>query len=227
MVSRPPSPALPPQTACGKGDASRTFRSAAGRQGAEGCRLRLRGGCSLRHAGHLRVRSRTPDDAARNHRAAGAYGPAHPLSATRDSDPLTHTLRALFAVLASALAFACADAGSGAGHARDVGPGTAREQRQPQAEKAAYSLPSAARVLLRGGGLLLDGPSRRSGAPPRMAAGTDPSHQASFAARVVLRQAIAAHTRRILSLTLARHLAAARDGTLSSRSNGVPPPVFA
>ncbi|HEX5870725.1 MAG TPA: hypothetical protein VFY65_09935 [Longimicrobium sp.] len=140
---------------------------------------------------------------------------------------MKHTLRTLFAVLASALAFACAGVGDGAGAARDVGHGTAREQRQHQAEKAAHPLPLAARALLRGGGLLLDGPSRRTGAPPRMAAGTDPSHQASFAARAVHRRAVGANTRRILSLALARRLAAARDGTLSSHSNGVPPPVFA
>lgn len=147
-------------------------------------------------------------------------------SRPRDPGPLKHTLRAVFAVLASALAFACAGVGGGAEHARHAGHATARE-RQHQAEKAAHPLPSAARVLLRGGGLLLDGPSRRPGAPPRVAAGTDPSRQGSFAARAVHQQAVGAHTRRILSLTLARRLAAARDGTLSSLSNGVPPPISA
>jgi hypothetical protein len=138
---------------------------------------------------------------------------------------LKYTLRSLFAVLAAALAFAGAGAGIGAGAARDEAH-SAQERREHQVERVAYALPATARVLLRGGVPLLDGRARRTGAPPRIA-GTDPSDDDSFATRTVDRRSIAARARGILSLPLARRLAAARDGTVSSHSNGVPPPVSA
>ncbi|WP_420124989.1 hypothetical protein [Longimicrobium sp.] len=138
---------------------------------------------------------------------------------------MKNTLRTLFAALACALALACV--GSGAGAARDAGLRAAMEQRQHRTEKAAHPMPAAAWVLLRGGGLLLDRPSRGTGTPPRVAAGTDPSHDTSFAARSAVRRAIGARDCGMRSLGMARRLAAARDGTLSSYSNGVPPPASA
>ena len=132
-------------------------------------------------------------------------------------------LRSLLAVLAAALAFACADAGSGAG----AEPRGASLGRQREVERGHEAPSSPARLLLRGGGLVLDGPHRRSGAPPRLSAGTDPSHDTHFAALSLVRQAAGTRARGILSLALRRHLGAARDGTLSSHSNGVPPPPIA
>jgi hypothetical protein len=148
----------------------------------------------------------------------------HP--SNRDRRPLKHTLRPLFALLAAALAFACVGMGHGAGDRRGVDLRASAGRYEHRTEKAAYPRPSAGRVLLRGTGVLLDA-SRRTGAPPRMVAGTDPSHEDSFAMRAVHRRATGAHARRILSLAMARRLAAARDGTLSSHSNGVPPPASA
>ncbi|HEX2208951.1 MAG TPA: hypothetical protein VHG93_14835 [Longimicrobium sp.] len=138
---------------------------------------------------------------------------------------MKHALRSLFAVLAAALAFAGAHAGHGSGEARGAGLRPADPRLERRAEKALAALPQAARLLLRGGdGRGLDGPRRASGAPPRLSAGTDPSRRTHFAARTLMRRASGARTRRTLTLRLARRMAAARDGTLSSRSNGVPPP---
>lgn len=135
---------------------------------------------------------------------------------------MKNTLRTLFAALACALAFACV--GGGAGVTRDAGVRTGVEQRQHGADQAAHPMPATARVLLRGSGLLLERPPRGSGAPPRIAAGTDPSHDTSFAALCAVRRATGARDCGVRSLGMARKLAAARDGTLSSYSNGVPPP---
>jgi hypothetical protein len=163
--------------------------------------------------------SRRPE-AARNQRAASAYGPGSRPS-TRTAESLTHTLRALFAALAAALAIACAGAGNAA---REAGPASLR--RVESVEKAQADTPAPARLLLRAGGRLLDGPPRRAGTPPRMASSSDPQN-GWFAARSILQRAAGARTRRMLTLALARRLAAARDGTLSARSTGVPPPPSA
>jgi hypothetical protein len=160
-------------------------------------------------------------------------GPDRPSSLrSRDPGPLRHTLRSLFAVLAAALAFACAGAGSGAGsgagEARGVATRSGGHQPGPGVERAAHALPSLARILLRGGGPLVHGPSRRAGSPPpRLAPGTPPSDDLSVDARTAALLAAGARSGGVLPLALARRMAAFRDGTLSSRSNGVPPPVRA
>ena len=135
---------------------------------------------------------------------------------------MTHTLRALFAALAAALAVACAGAGNAV---RDADAPSLRRVRS--VEKAQAATPAPARLLLRAGRRLLDGPPRRTGAPPRMASPADPPNDGWFSARSVLQRAAGARTRRLLTLALARRLAAARDGTLSARSTGVPPPPSA
>jgi hypothetical protein len=137
---------------------------------------------------------------------------------------LTHTLRALFAALAAALAIACAGAGAGTA-AREAGVPSLR--RVQSVEKAQAAAPAPARLLVRAASRLLDGPPRRTGTPPRMASPADPPDDAWFSARSVLQRAAGARTRRMLTLALARRLAAARDGTLSARSTGVPPPPSA
>lgn len=141
---------------------------------------------------------------------------------------MTLTIRSLFAALAAALALACAGvAGNGGADAHREHPTGWSAPRQ-SAQPAAKATPALARMLVRGGVLVLDPPGRRSGAPPRMAAaGTDPSHDHSFSVQAVIRRISGARTRGILNLALARQLAAARDGTLSARSTGVPPPAQA
>jgi len=132
-------------------------------------------------------------------------------------------LRSTLAALLAALALACAGFGVRGG-AED-----AAESRRPvlRAEHAGQGMgakQTPAPVFQRGGTLVLDGPPRRTGPLPRLTPAKDPSQGGSFAARTVVREATGTRIRRILTLALARHLAAARDGTLSSRSTGLPPP---
>lgn len=61
----------------------------------------------------------------------------------------------------------------------------------------------------------------RRGALPRVAPRTDPPGTPGLPASFM---AAPAHTRRAVGRHLARRMAAARDGTLSARSTGVPPP---
>jgi hypothetical protein len=134
-----------------------------------------------------------------------------------------HSFRSAFAALLAALALACA--GLGSGERNGAAPHAPGWRPAAGAENAYRAEPAPALVFLRGGALVLDGPQRRAGALPRITPGT--SHESSFAAAGAHRRASGARIRRILTLALGRHLAAARDGTLSSRSTGVPPPVTA
>lgn len=136
------------------------------------------------------------------------------------------SLRSAFSLILAALAFACAGAierGEGGENAgRAEAPALHHPRRAPAQDAEQAHVPA----YFRGGTLVLDGPIRRVGTPPpRAANGSTPSHFRSFAAWTARRRAAGARIRGILALTLARRLAAARDGTLSSRSNGVPPPV--
>lgn len=141
---------------------------------------------------------------------------------------MKHSFRSTFAALLAALALACAGFGEGARNERNAGAPHAPGWRSARGAESAFRVEQApSLVFLRGGTLVLDGPPRRTGPLPRIAPGTDPSHESSFAAQGAHRRASGARIRRILTLALARHLAAARDGTLSSRSTGVPPPVTA
>lgn len=132
-------------------------------------------------------------------------------------------------MILAALALACAERiGRGGGDA-ESGRTHATAIRHGGGARPEHAEPAPLLAYLRGGSLVLDAPARRMGGvpPSRVAPGTDPSHFHSSAARHAARRTAGTRTRRILTLALARRLAAARDGTLSSRSNGVPPPVFA
>ena len=141
---------------------------------------------------------------------------------------MTHSLRSTFAALLAALALACAGLGVRAADA-DAGAGRHAPALRQNHGESLLSLAEQAPAppFLRGGALVMEGLARRPGALPRVVPGTDPSHETSSAVWSVHRQGTGAHARRILTLALARHLAAARDGTLSSRSTGVPPPALA
>jgi hypothetical protein len=159
----------------------------------------------------------------RNQTGRCAYGPESPHVHAASPRPVKHAFRSTFIALCAALAFICAGWGDGArgAHGGQAHPPGWRQHRaaQPLLGERAPTL-----TFLRGGALVLTAAPRHTGAPPRLGAGTDPSHRSSFAAHLTHRRSAGTRTRRILTLALARHLAAARDGTLSSRSTGVPPP---
>jgi hypothetical protein len=133
------------------------------------------------------------------------------------------SLRSSFAAI-FALALACV--GVGVRGAPEPPAPPAASLRETHRDRSIDTRQTPALVLLRAGTLVLDGPPRRAGAMPRIAPGDGGAHadDAWLAARTALRRAAGERTRRILTLALARQLAAARDGTLSSRSTGVPPP---
>ncbi|HYR09354.1 MAG TPA: hypothetical protein VEQ60_16335 [Longimicrobium sp.] len=138
---------------------------------------------------------------------------------------MKHTLRSTFAALLAALALACVGGGARGGgtDARELAsvlrhaPGTALDVQR------ALEL-----AFVRGGGSVLVGRGQRMGALPRVAPGTQPSGIPTFAAVHAARGSYAgALIHPTLRPPFARRLAAARDGTLSARSTGVPPPTVA
>jgi hypothetical protein len=135
-----------------------------------------------------------------------------------------HSLRSTFIALLAALAFVGAGVGDGARGTRDAGGAHPPGWRQGGVGASILAEQAPTLAFLRGGALTLGGAPRHAGDLPRFGPGTDPSHHSSFAAHTAHRRSAGARIRRILTLALARHLAAARDGTLSSRSTGVPPP---
>lgn len=139
---------------------------------------------------------------------------------------LKHTLRSTFAALLAALALACVGDG-----VRGGGTNAAREQGSVlrNARGTALDVQRALELaFLRGGGPVLVGRGQRMGALPRVAPGAQPSGTPTFAAVHVARGSYAgALIHPTLRPPFARRLAAARDGTLSARSTGVPPPAVA
>jgi len=140
-----------------------------------------------------------------------------------------HSLRSPFAVLLAALALACAGLGArggdGTGAARAHGP----MLRQPAGIAAAVDMRSAmALAFLHGGGPALAGHASRPGTPSRVLPGALTSGFAPFSVLHASRALVAgAYVHPPLRPPFARRLAAARDGTLSARSTGVPPPPLA
>jgi hypothetical protein len=135
---------------------------------------------------------------------------------------VTLSLRRTFAAIFAALALACAVNGERV----KAEPPTTDSLRRPRAEQSIDTRQTPALALHRAGLLALD-PPRRPGSPSRIGLGDAPPHHGVFAARMDGRRAAAVSIRLTLTLALTRRLAAARDGTLSARSTGVPPPLHA
>ena len=127
--------------------------------------------------------------------------------------------------LLSALALACAAAAErgperwAAGAAR---PAPGLEGREAPAAAQLRTAISLAFVRTGTPPVLVHGV--RPGALPRVAPRT---HAPGTPCAPTARTAVLGHARRPVGRHLARRMAAARDGTLSSRSTGVPPPQFA
>lgn len=142
----------------------------------------------------------------------------------RTPGPLKHSLRSTFATLLAALAIACAGLGA-RGVALADGP------REPVLRQGYGTNADVQRTLelafLRGGAPSLAARTLRPGAMPRVVPGTHASViplAATYGARGSFAGPLLLPT---LNPPFARRLAAARDGTLSARSNGVPPPPIA
>jgi hypothetical protein len=163
----------------------------------------------------------------RNKKAGRAYGrvsEAH----TPLSQPLVlkDTLRSTFAALLAALALACVGD-------RVRGGGTNAPAEQPSVLR--YSAGTGLDVqrtlelaFLRASGPVLVGWGQRTDAVPRVVPGTQPSGIPTFASVHAARGLSAGPPiHPTLRPPFARRLAAARDGTLSARSTGVPPPAVA
>ncbi|HEX2080922.1 MAG TPA: hypothetical protein VHG08_24680 [Longimicrobium sp.] len=135
---------------------------------------------------------------------------------------MKHTLRSLSAAFAAALALACAAVGNGGTAARDDGPGV-RAAREPASVAAVDRGLAAAR--LKGSRPALERIPRRSGTPPRAHPGSHLPTSSLSAAGPAPPGVLHPHASRALRPAFARHLAAARDGTLSALSAGVPPPL--
>ena len=140
---------------------------------------------------------------------------------------MKHTLRSTFAALLAALALACAGSGARGGDAAEAGRAHAPVLRHGRgiAVDVQRTLELA---FLRGGRPVLVGGAHRPGALPRIAPGSQPFGIVPFFAGHGTRGSV---TGPLIHPTLrppfARRLAAARDGTLSARSTGVPPPAVA
>ncbi|HEX6037386.1 hypothetical protein [Longimicrobium sp.] len=138
---------------------------------------------------------------------------------------MKHTLRTTFAALLAALALACV----GLGDRADAAPASGGRSFQPQAQSGvATGRQALALAFLQGGAPVLAPPGMRAGVVPRVAPGAGapdtPARGIAHAARLATADA---RTRCTLLPTFARRLAAARDGTVSARSTGVPPPALA
>jgi hypothetical protein len=140
---------------------------------------------------------------------------------------LKHTLRSTFAALLAALALACA--GLGARGSDAAGTERAHAPVLRHGRGIAVDVQRTLElVFLRGGGPVLAGRASRPGALPRVAPG---SQQSGILPFVTIHGARGSSAGALIHPTLrppfARRLAAARDGTLSARSTGVPPPAVA
>jgi hypothetical protein len=137
------------------------------------------------------------------------------------------SFRPTFAVLLAALALACAGLGAHGGADADTGRTPAPMLRRTGAATARLDAQrTLALAFLRGGTPALGGLSNRPGTLPRVAPGSPSAHTPSFhALHAVHRYAGGACILSISRPPFARRLAAARDGTLSARSTGVPPPA--
>lgn len=134
------------------------------------------------------------------------------------------TFRSTFAALLAALAFACVGLGDRIGADRLHGPTLQR----PTGTRIVTGGEALALAFLQGGTPVLAGVHHRTGALPRVAPGTHPTDPSPADAAQASRMAAAGvRIRPALRPPFARDLAAARDGTLSARSNGVPPPALA
>lgn len=136
-------------------------------------------------------------------------------------------LRPTFAALLAALAFACA--GLGARAAAEAGGAPGPLLRRGGAETVVLDAQrTLALAFLRGGRPVLAGPSNRAGTLPGIARDAGASDPFPFPRPHAARRLHAgARIRLVLRPPFARRLAAARDGTLSARSTGVPPPALA
>lgn len=154
-------------------------------------------------------------------------GPAHPTRPPRSPRLVKQTLRSTFAALLAALALACAGLGARGSDAADAGRAHAPVLRHGRGIALDVQR-TLELVFLRGGGPVLAGHGKRPGALPRVAPGSQPPGIlpcfAIHAARGLPAGALIHPT---LRPPFARRLAAARDGTLSARSTGVPPPAVA
>ncbi len=139
---------------------------------------------------------------------------------------MKHSLRSTFAALLAALALACAGLGVRGGEGADAGHRHASVLRQGG---IALDVQRTLELgFLHGGRPALAGRAHRAGTLPRVVPGSQPSGIPSFAAEYAPRDfAAGAHIHPTLRPPFARRLAAARDGTLSARSTGVPPPALA
>jgi hypothetical protein len=138
------------------------------------------------------------------------------------------SLRSTFAALLAALAFACAGLGD-RGPAGEASGGRRAPSLQRQTRGGLQDArETLALPFLRGGSPGVAGASHRTGALPRVGPGTHPSDPSlEGTAHAARRAAAGARIRTTRRPSFARQLAAARDGTLSARSNGVPPPALA
>lgn len=142
---------------------------------------------------------------------------------------MKRSLRSTFAVLLAALAFASVGLGArGAAETwtgRTPAPllrGTGTAQAGLDAQR------TLALAFLRTGTPVLGAAAGRPGTLPRVvSATTAPEPLAFHAAHPARGVAAGTQVPPLLRPPFARRLAAARDGTLSARSNGVPPPARA
>jgi hypothetical protein len=137
------------------------------------------------------------------------------------------TLRSTFSALLAALALACA--GLGAPGSDAAGAGRVHAPVLRHGRGIAMDVQRTLELIfLRGGGPVLAGHGKRPGALPRVAPGSQPPGiLPTFAVHGARRFAAVALIHPMLRPPFARRLAAARDGTLSARSTGVPPPAVA
>jgi hypothetical protein len=138
---------------------------------------------------------------------------------------LTLPLRSTLAVLLAALAFACAGLGErGNGRQSLDGPPASalHAAREAAADRVEAVRP---RTPARRGVPGMERSELRPDSVPWIVPGAESTHPPLLPAPGAARRPSAAIPSRALRPEFARHLAAARDGTLSSRATGLPPPV--
>ena len=141
---------------------------------------------------------------------------------------MKHTLRSTFAALLAALALACAGLGDRVARSDAPSPTDARSFQNATRTGGVTAREALALAFLQGGSPVVGAPGMRTGALPRVAPGADGSGPLCRGIAHAARMAAEDARIRCTQLpTFARRLAAARDGTLSARTNGVPPPALA
>ncbi|HEU4562054.1 MAG TPA: hypothetical protein VFS20_29775 [Longimicrobium sp.] len=138
-------------------------------------------------------------------------------------------LRSSLATLFSVLAFACLGLGERGSAGAEMRGMRIQTPRQLAEHAAVFRLENAfALIFLEAHSPALKVPARRPGAVPRLGPGRSPSSAPGYLPPGADHATVGSspHLGHVRRPGLARELAAAQDGTLSSRSTGLPPPIL-